>query len=456
MKRLFIIILFINFCLFGYSFNIRNIAPSVYQIKCKYDNSIYIPTEKQLLVGFGGFNLKRLVVEKKIDDKQCTGFAIKENGYILVPYSFVKDATAIYANDYKKKQFKAEYVGKFKEGNIAIIKIDAKTKPLKLTEDNFEVFDTISSLGYPEGLGMSYYTGMIGGKNLFSVPISDLRDLFQIDIVINPGLEGSPVFNEKEEVIGIAQKSIYEGLGFTIPINDVKQYFDEILLKKDIKLGWLGIAIYNLDGYGREEYDISDDNCSYIRWIIPNSPADKAGIKTGSIVVSIDNKNSNNLHSIQNYIMNKNVGETVTIVVKNKEGEMTFNLPVEERPEKFHLHPLDELYFSFGVKIVEKKGKCIVSTVKENSEGEDLKFKVDQKLRNIVPATNYKKIKKDDVEKKRYSNFVKKVRIKSMEGLLENLDKSFVDDYFLCFIFWGSLFSDGNELFTFVSIPFVI
>lgn len=241
-----------------------------------------------------------------------SGFVISENGYIVTNYHVIEGAKTLTVITNNEEEYPATVVG-YDEGNdFALIKVDVTGwTPVKLgSSDDLIVGDQVVAIGNPLGeITNSLTVGYISVKDRDVTIANSVINMLQTDTAINPGNSGGPLFNMKGEVIGITTAKYageaVESIGFAIPIDDVKQMITELLENGFIAAPYMGVNITTqADGIG-----------VYVQSVVPGSPAEKAGIRKGDIIVGIGEHETPTLSSLDKALRNFKPDQTATIQV---------------------------------------------------------------------------------------------------------------------------------------------
>lgn len=264
-----------------------------------------------------------------------TGFVLKEDdkyGYILTNYHVIEDGSNFKVRFTNDEEVEATLVGGDSYSDVAILKVD---KQYILTVANIGssndslVGDTVFTVGSPidaDVYSWSVTRGILSGKDRI-VEVKTERDstvmnVLQTDASINSGNSGGPLCNVNGEVIGITNmklnSSYASGMGFAIPIEVALEYADNFISGKPIVRPYLGIAMYDLSTsfFAREEG-------IYIREVEPNSPADKAGLKKGDIIIKIDGKDTTSVGYLRYYLYKHKVSDIIEVTYKRDSKEET-------------------------------------------------------------------------------------------------------------------------------------
>lgn len=267
-----------------------------------------------------------------------SGIIISSDGYIVTNNHVIDDATKITVKLNDGRSYDATIVGTYSESDIAVIKIEEKDlQPVVLGDsDKLFVGDTAVVVGNPLGsLGGSVTTGIISALDR-EIDLGDIKmNLLQTNAAVNPGNSGGGLFNGKAELVGIiiaksAGEDI-EGIGFAIPINDIKEDISELKMY-GYKRGrvQLGVSLIDInDAFNAFMYKV-DSTGVYIQSISDDSDAKKAGLKVGDRVVSIDGNEVKTSGDIKKTIQSKYPGDKVLVTVIRDGREKKINVELTE------------------------------------------------------------------------------------------------------------------------------
>jgi serine protease Do len=268
-----------------------------------------------------------------------TGFIIDKEGYILTNNHVVEMADEIKVTLQDKSVFEAKIVGRDPETDIALIKIeDAKNlKALKLGDSDLaEVGDWVVAIGNPYGLETTVTAGIVSAKYRDNVGIGTFENFIQTDASINPGNSGGPLMNIDGEVIGI-NSAIYSqtggsvGIGFAVPINMAKDLLPMLKTGKIVR-GYLGVNVQEITPDLKEQFKLENENGALISQVYPDGPSEKAGLKSGDVIVSFQGKEIKDSKRLPYLVSATPVGTEAEVVVIRKGERKTFRVKLGERP----------------------------------------------------------------------------------------------------------------------------
>ena len=227
---------------------------------------------------------------------QGSGFIITPDGYLLTNAHVVAEASELTVKLSDKREFKGKVVGVDRRTDVAVVKIDATGLPtVKLGDPSkLKVGEWVAAIGSPFGLENTVTAGIVSAKAR-ALPDEGYVPFIQTDVAINPGNSGGPLFNMAGEVVGInsqiySRTGGYMGLSFSIPIDVAVKIKDDLVKFGKVNRGRIGVSIQGVNKELAESFGLDKPKGALVSAVEPGSPADKAGIKSGDIIVSVDGK----------------------------------------------------------------------------------------------------------------------------------------------------------------------
>ncbi len=268
-----------------------------------------------------------------------SGFIISQDGYILTNYHVIEGADEIKVKLSDSREFKAVVKGGDKKLDLALLKVDIKghlpVAPLG-DSDALEIGEWVMAIGNPFGLGQTVTAGIVSAKGRV-IGSGPYDDFIQTDASINPGNSGGPLFNTRGEVIGINTAIVAggQGIGFAIPINMAKEILPQLKATGKVTRGWFGVAVQEITPDLAKSFGLKENSGVLISQVMKDSPAEKAGLKSGDIITEFDGKPIREMHELPRIAANLPVGkkalvkiirngkteEKTVIIEKMKEGE---------------------------------------------------------------------------------------------------------------------------------------
>jgi len=255
-----------------------------------------------------------------------SGFVIKTNGTVVTNNHVIAGADDILVR-VGDKEYKARVIGADPYMDIAVLKMETKDqfKPVSFGDsDSARVGDWAVAIGNPFGLGGTVTAGIISARNR-DINLTRYDDFIQTDASINQGNSGGPLFNLKGEVIGINTAIIAPGqsgsigIGFAIPANAASNVIDQLIQFGETKRGWLGVRIQEVTKEIADVEKLKKPQGALVASVGKNSPADKAGIKAGDIILNFDGKKIDTMRKLPKVVASTKVGKSVELKIwRNK------------------------------------------------------------------------------------------------------------------------------------------
>ena len=264
---------------------------------------------------------------------QGSGFIVSNDGYIMTNAHVVKGADKMTAVLNDGREMDATLIGSDPHTDIAIVKIEGKDFPfLKFGDsDEIDIGEWVIAIGSPFQLEASVTVGVVSAKGRQNLRITDFEDFIQTDAAINPGNSGGPLLNLKSEVIGIntaivSRSGGYMGIGFAIPSIMAKSIMTQIIDKGSVTRGFLGVSLQPVDKDIADAFNLPKPEGALISEVVKDSPADKAGLKQGDIILEYNKITIKSLQSFRNEISLMNPGATINLKI-NRKGQV-LSIPV--------------------------------------------------------------------------------------------------------------------------------
>jgi len=253
-----------------------------------------------------------------------SGFIINKNGTVITNNHVINNAEDIVVR-VGDKDYKAKIIGADPYADIAVLKIDSKDtfKPVKFgNSDKARVGDWVIAIGNPFGLGGTVTSGIISARNR-DINLTRYDDFIQTDASINQGNSGGPLFNLNGDVIGVNTAIIGQGgsigIGFAIPANAASNVIDQLIKYGETKRGWLGVRIQEVTKEIADVEGLKDTKGALVASVGPKSPADKAGLKAGDIILKFDGKKIDTMRTLPKLVSRTEVGKSVELEIwRNK------------------------------------------------------------------------------------------------------------------------------------------
>jgi Do/DeqQ family serine protease len=269
---------------------------------------------------FKGFGFGPREKGKEYRHKQRSGGSgviVDKEGYILTNNHVIEGADKVKIRLNDGREFIATVKGKDQRTDLAVLHIKAKDLPVAALgdSDKLEVGEWAIAIGSPFGLEHTVTVGVISAKGRSGLGTGTYEDFIQTDASINPGNSGGPLINIDGEVIGINAMIIQPGtgIGFAIPINMAKQILSDLIKQGKVVRPWLGISVQDLTSEMIEHFKIKEKEGVLIGQVYPGTGAEKAGLNSGDIIKSVDEKAVKNVNELVKEIQKKKVGQKVKL-----------------------------------------------------------------------------------------------------------------------------------------------
>ncbi|MGB5993682.1 MAG: DegQ family serine endoprotease [Desulfobacterales bacterium] len=278
--------------------------------------------------------------DQKRDFKQRSlgsGFIIDKDGYIVTNNHVIDNADKIVVILKDEKEFEAKIVGRDKNTDLALIKIESNHNLPVLgfgDSDALKVGQWVVAIGNPFGLEQTVTAGIVSAKGRV-IGSGPYDDFIQTDASINPGNSGGPLLNMKGEVIGINTAIIAggQGIGFAIPVNLAKNVIVQLKSTGEVTRGWLGVGIQNISEEVAEYYGIKEKKGVLVTEVFPGDPADLAGIKPKDIILSVNGKAVDSARQLTGMIADISVGDTIQIKINRNGKTRTTDVKIAKRED---------------------------------------------------------------------------------------------------------------------------
>ena len=352
--------------------------------------------ENNLFQGFG--NLPREFEDmfpKHKEKGRSLGSGViidKENGYIVTNNHVVQNAESIKIVLYDDRELEATVVGMHENTDLAVLKIE----PINLKQavlgnsDKLEVGEWVIAIGSPFGINLNHTVtaGIVSATGRSDVMSAQTFENFiQHDAAINPGNSGGALFNLDGELIGINNAIATDGwsrtnagVGFAIPINQVKRIIEDLITTGDVTGGWLGISFQEITENLALALELDDTKGVMITQVLNDSPAQKSNLEPKDVIIKIDNQKINGTADLRNIIFYKYPGTNIklTIIRGGQQIEKTIVLASRPSDEELYGNYLKENadFDKLGLKVgINENNQIKVNAVKEDSSAEKEQIK---------------------------------------------------------------------------------
>jgi serine protease Do len=276
-----------------------------------------------------------------------SGVIVDQAGFIVTNEHVVRGADRIRVKLSDGRIFSADLCGTDPRSDLAMLKLSGEDIPANLPSvaladsDKVEVGQWALAVGNPFGLSNTLTVGVVSARGRSMPAHSFSNDVFygnliQTDAAINPGNSGGPLFDMRGKLIGIntmifSKTGISQGFGFAIPSNHLQKRVAYLKAGREIEYGWLGVRLADLPP-GQKEFNVPENKGVLIDGVIPNTPADRAGLEQGMVILNFDGARIGNSQELMGVVNETPVGRTVAVKAINRLGKMAeFNVRISKR-----------------------------------------------------------------------------------------------------------------------------
>jgi serine protease Do len=290
---------------------------------------------------------KRFFGEGEIEEFDAqslgSGFIISSDGYVVTNNHVVKEADEIIVRFSDRREFEAEIVGSDERSDLALLKIEASGLPVVKLGMGYDVQvgEWVLAIGSPFGFDHTVTAGIVSAKGR-SLPRENYVPFIQTDVAINPGNSGGPLFNLDGEVIGVNSQIFsrtggFMGLSFAIPIDVAKEVTDQLRTQGHVSRGWLGVLIQDVTRELAESFGMEKPQGALVAKVLPGSPAERAGLEVGDVVVNFDGTTIVNSSDLPPLVGRTTVDSRVPVEVLRSGKSINLDVVVDELPDEEEL-----------------------------------------------------------------------------------------------------------------------
>jgi serine protease Do len=277
-----------------------------------------------------------------------SGFIVSRDGYILTNNHVVADFDRVRVTLTDRRSYDAKVIGRDPTTDVAVLKIEGSNFPVAPLGDdaNVRIGEWVLAIGNPLGLDFTVTAGIVSAKGRGAIDLPGISadnygitDMIQTDAAINPGNSGGPLVNIRGEVIGVnaaiaSNTGLYSGYGFAIPITLAKTVMDDILKHGRVRRAVLGVQIGEVNEATAKRARLPEISGVLVTGFPDNvdSPARRAGIELGDVIVSADGKKADHVSTLQRIIRNFEPGSTVALEIVRSGQRRSVNVRLAEAP----------------------------------------------------------------------------------------------------------------------------
>ncbi|MGD0811997.1 MAG: DegQ family serine endoprotease [Verrucomicrobiota bacterium] len=319
---------------------VKKVAPSVVKIEIKigakepHPFGNQFPNDPFFRQFFGGHQRMFSPPEHGVG----SGVIVTKDGYILTNNHVVDDADEVKVSLQDGRVFTAKVIGKDPKSDVAVVKIDANDLPAITfaDSDKCEVGDLVLAIGNPFGIDQSVTRGIVSAKDRSAMNL-DYEDFIQTDAAINPGNSGGALVDADGRLIGIntaifSRSGGNQGIGFAIPTDLAKGVMESLIKYGKVTRGYLGVMIQDLNPTLAKEFKLKSNEGALVGDVVPDGPADKAGLKSGDVIEKFDGKPVADSRHLKMEVAREAPGSIVKLQVLRDNSTKTLEVRLKELP----------------------------------------------------------------------------------------------------------------------------
>ena len=268
---------------------------------------------------------------------------VTQYGYTITNNHVIEQAEEIRVTLIDRRTFKAKVIGVDPKTDLALIKIKEKGLPTIPwgNSEKLRVGEFVLAIGNPFGLSHTVTMGIVSALGRANVGIADYEDFIQTDAAINPGNSGGPLVNTRGELVGIntaifSRSGGYQGIGFAVPSNMVKMVIEQLMKKGRVIRGWLGVTIQELTPELAKKFGLESTGGALVSDVLRGSPADRAGIKRGDVIIGFDKHKVKNVSTLRNLVAQSPIGSKKQVELIRHKKKKKLTVVVAELPKEFN------------------------------------------------------------------------------------------------------------------------
>jgi len=270
-----------------------------------------------------------------------SGVIVSADGYILTNYHVVEAADKIEVALNNGQKFKAKVIGADPESDIAVLKVGTAGKLPVITfasPDSLHVGDVVLAIGNPFGVGQTVTSGIVSALGRTHLGINTFENFIQTDAAINPGNSGGALVDSNGNLVGI-NSAIYSqsggsmGIGFAIPVSLAHNVLDQIIKNGAVTRGWIGVEVQEITPEIAESFNMPNTDGALIAGIMRGSPASKAGIRTGDVLLAVNNKPISDSQNMIELIATLKPGDQAKLKLRRANRDIEVDVIIGKRPQ---------------------------------------------------------------------------------------------------------------------------
>jgi len=324
-----------------------------------------------------------------------------KNGYIITNHHVVENASEITVTLLDNRSFTAKVIGTDEGADIAVLQVKQPNLVAMTLGDSakLEVGDYVVAIGNPFGLSHTVTAGIVSALGRTGINPDGYEDFIQTDASINPGNSGGALVNLRGELVGINSAILSGsggniGIGFAIPVNLVKSVMDQLIKFGQVKRGVLGVNLYPVSSDIAKEFGVAESTGALVAGVAPGSAAERAGVKTGDIITSINGVTKKDPGELRYAIGLLHVGDKVDIGLLRDGKPRTVTAIIAERSEAETANAVDIYKGLEGAELADAPdgGGVLVKSLQEGSPAAQAGLRANDLIVGVgrTPVTNTK------------------------------------------------------------------
>lgn len=291
-----------------------------------------------------------------------SAFFISKDGYLLTNHHVIENASRVTITLNDRREIDAAVVGSDERTDVALLKVNGSGFPELSTGDvdRLRVGEPVLAIGSPFGFDYSASAGIVSAK-MRNMMGETAVPFIQTDVALNPGNSGGPLFNQRGEVVGVNSRIFsgtggYMGLSFSIPIDVAMEVADQLKRNGKVTRSYLGVSLQDIDRNLAESYNLSKPEGSLITQIAPDSPAAKAGLKAGDVILKYNGTDISRTSELLNYLNRSAPKQQIQLEVLRDDKRRNINATLAIAP--------DDTPAKAGTTVQPSKGPVIGVTIR--------------------------------------------------------------------------------------------
>ncbi|ANF82130.1 serine protease [Acinetobacter sp. NCu2D-2] len=268
-----------------------------------------------------------------------SAFFISKDGYLLTNHHVVEDASKVTITLNDRREIDATVVGSDERTDVALLKVNGGNFPELRTGnvDNLRVGEPVLAIGSPFGFDYSASAGIVSAK-MRNMMGETTVPFIQTDVALNPGNSGGPLFNQRGEVVGVNSRIFsgtggYMGLSFSIPIDVAMDVADQLKKNGKVTRSYLGVSLQDIDRNLAESYNLPKPEGALITQVVPNSPASRAGLQSGDVILKYNGSPISRTNELLNYLNRSLPKQKIQLEVLRDDKRRNISATLDTAPD---------------------------------------------------------------------------------------------------------------------------